>query len=257
LGPDGKNADIWIFGDEGPPVAFEANTGYSAGSPVWSPDGSRIAFWETHSGGGRDIFVKAVKGNGRAELLYKSATAAYPTDWARDGRSLVFGEYTPDTKSDIWTLNLADKRANAILNTVHSEGYAALSPDGKWLAYQSDDSGRNEIFVQPWEGGSSGTKRLWKVSSDGGGLPRWRSNGAELFYINGSGGMMSVPLHPSGDDFRFDPPQQLFQTRPVQKFWNLFDVTPDGQRFLMNLPLEWSNSSLITVMTNWTEKLKS
>lgn len=256
MSEDGRNADIWIFGNEGPPVPFEVGTGYSAASPVWSPDGSRIAFAETRNAGIRDIFVKPAGGNRPGELLYKSGNIKYPTDWSRDGKSLLFGEYTPDTRSDLWTLNLSDKRANAVVDTVHSEAYPALSPDGRWLAYESDESGRYEIFVQPWDGGSPGTKRRWQVSSAGGGLPRWSGNQQELFYLSSSGGMMSVPVHPSPDEFRFDPPRQLFQTRPIQKAWNLFDVTSDGQRFLINLPLEWSNSALITVITNWTEKLK-
>ncbi len=255
-GKDGK-AEIWIFGKDGQPTAFETGAGSSVGSPVWSPDGSKIAYWESRGGGPYDLFVKPVSG-GKEELLFKSPNSKYPTDWSRDGRSLVFGEFTPNSKSDIWALNLSDNRGSPILDTVRSEGYATLSPDGKWLAYQSDSDGRrNEVYVQPWEGGTSGTKRVWKVSNGGGGLPRWRADGGEIFFLSATGAVMAAATHPIGDNFQFDPPRLLFQTRPVPKFWNLFDVSADGQRFVINLPLEWSNSSLITVMTNWTKKLEN
>ncbi len=254
LGKDGKTGEIWIFGKDGQAVPLEVPAGGSAGSPVWSPDGTKIAFWEGRNGGTYDLFVKPVNGAGREEPVYTSPYNKYPTDWSRDGRSLIFGEYTPNSKGDIWNLNLPENRAHPILTTIRSEDYAALSPDGRWLAYQSDSSGRYEVYVQPWESGSPGTKRIWKISPAGGGLPRWRADSGELFYL-ATGGVMSVATHATVDDFRFDAPHLLFEARGVPGFWNLFDVSPDGQRFVVNLPLEWSNSSLITVMTNWTRKL--
>jgi hypothetical protein len=153
-------------------------------------------------------------------------------------------------------MTTADRKAAPILDTINSESYAALSPDGKWLAFQSDESGRTEVYVQPFEGAASGTRKRWLISSGGGGLPRWRADGAEMFYITSGGRMMAVDLHPVGDEFQFEPAHMLFQTRPIPDTWNLYDVSPDGQRFLLNLPLEWSSAAPITVVTNWTEKLK-
>ena len=253
-GKDGVTGEIWIFGKDGQAALLGTPPGSSVGSPVWSPDGNRIALWESRNGGVYDLFVKPLSTGGKDELVYKSAYNKYPMDWSHDGRSLLFGEYTPNSKGDIWNLNLTENRANPILSTIRSEDYAALSPDQRWLAYQSDSSGRYEVYVQPWDGGSPGIKRVWKISSAGGALPRWRADGRELFYLT-SRGVMSVAVRATADDFQFDPPQLLFECRQAPKFWNLFDVSPDGQRFLVNLPLEWSNSSLITVMTNWTRKL--
>jgi Tol biopolymer transport system component len=254
LGPDGVNADLWILDAAGNATQFTATPKHE-GSPVWSPDGSKIAFFANPEGV-YDIYVKPVNGEGRAELLFKSTLPKYPTDWSRDGRYILFGVISPNTKSDVWAITTADRKAAPILDTIYSEGFAALSPDGKWLAFQSDQSGRNEVYVQPFEGATAGTKKRWLVSAGGGGLPRWRGDGAELFYMTSGGRMMALSVHAAGGDFQFDPAHPLFQTRPIPDSWNLYDVSSDGQRFLLNLPLEWSSAAPITVVTNWTEKLK-
>jgi hypothetical protein len=137
-------------------------------------------------------------------------------------------------------------------------GMPSVSPDGrdgKWLAYQSDASGRNEVYVQSFDGFSNDTKRRWKVSKDGG-LPHWRSDSRELFYMTSDGRVMSVSIRVGTDGgLESGQPQKLFQARPLRTF-NLYDATPDGQRFLVNIPLEWTSALPITVVTNWTEKLK-
>ena len=255
LGKDRKNADLWIIDQAGNATQFTSGPSHK-GSPVWSPDGSRIAYF-VNEGGSYDIFMSPANAGARMDLLFKSPQAKYPTDWSRDGRYLFFGVLTEGSRSDVWGLSILDRRAGPLLDTVFSEGYAALSPDGKWLAFQTDESGRNEVYVQPFDGISRGTRRRYDVSAQtGGGLPRWRADGKEIFYMTNRGRMMSVKVHPIGSEFACDPPQFLFQTRPIPNTWNLYDVSPDGQRFLMNLPMEWSSASPITVMTNWTEKLK-
>jgi Tol biopolymer transport system component len=252
--PDGVNANLWILDAAGNATQFTSTPTHD-GSPVWSPDGSKIAF-SSNAEGVYDIYVKSVGGEGRAEVFYQSTLPKYPTDWSRDGRYILFGVVTPNTRSDVWAITTADRRAAPILDTISSESYAALSPDGKWLAFQSDESGRTEVYVQTFEGITSGTKKRWLVSSGGGGMPRWRADGTEMFYTTPGGRMMAVDLHPVGGEFQFEPAHMLFQTRPIPDTWNLYDVSPDGQRFLLNLPLEWSSAAPITVVTNWTEKLK-
>ncbi len=254
LKPDGVTADLWILDAVGNATRF-TSTSKHEGSPVWSPDGSRIAFF-SNAEGVFDIYVKPVNDEGRAELFCKSTRPKYPTDWSRDGRYILFGVVSPGTREDVWAISTADRKAAPILDTIYSEGSAVLSPDGKWLAFQSDESGRNEVYVQPFQGATAGTRRRWLVSSGGGGLPRWRGDGAEMFYMTSGGRMMAVELHPADGDFRFEQPHMLFQTRPIPETWNLYDVSPDGQRFLLNLPLEWSSAAPVSVVTNWTEKLK-
>ena len=225
---------------------------------MWSPDGSRIAFFGNLEGD-HDIYAKLASGAGKTDLLFKSPSRKRPTDWSRDGRFIFFDVLAGEgTKSDVWAYCTANRHAGPILETIYNEGFAALSPDGKWLAYQSDEARASmlDIHVQSFEGLSVGTKRQWQVSSGGGGEPRWRADGGELYYMTSSGRMMAVTVHPRNGGFEFDPPHTLFQTRPIPRTWNLYDVSPDGQRFLMNLPLEWSGASPVNVVTNWTEKLK-
>jgi serine/threonine-protein kinase len=252
---DRSTSDIWMVDTNGNAAQFTTGEAHK-GSPVWSPDGSRIAYYSELSGN-YDIVSSPAKPGAKVDLLLKSADAKYPTDWSHDGKLLLFGVATESTRGDIWAMSLPDKHAGPVLDTIYSESFAALSPDGKWLAFQSDETSRNQIYVQPFDGITRGTRRRYDVSTEaGGGLPRWSADGTELFYLTNNGRMMSAKVHPVGDEFQNDPPQMLFQTRTTPGTWNYYDVAPDGQKFLLNLPLEWPGSSPITVVTNWTEKVK-
>jgi Tol biopolymer transport system component len=254
---DGTAAHLWMLDVSGAAEQISNSTMHE-GAPVWSPDGSRIVYFAMQDGV-YDLFVRSPLPGSRADLLLKSGVSKYPTDWSHDGKYVLFniGDQNAPTHTDIWGVSVGDGRVSAILDTVKAEGFGAVSPDGKWLAYQSDVSGRNEVYVQSFDGLSNGTKRLWQVSKGGGGLPRWRSDSNELFYLTGDGRLKSVAIHigPEGG-IESGQPQTLFQTRPTPGSWNLYDVSPDGQRFLVNMPLEWTSAVPITVVTNWTEKLK-
>ena len=252
---DRKSSDLWMVDRSGKVSQFTSGPSLD-GSPVWSPDGSRIAYYSM-AGDDFNLVASPANNGSKADLLLKSADAKYPSDWSRDGKYLLFGAITEGTKSDIWGMTILDKHAGPILDTVSSEGWATLSPDGKWLAYQSNESERYQVYVQPFDGITRGTKRRYDISTEtGGGMPHWRADGQELFYVTSSGRVMAVKVHPQGDEFQSEAPQPLFQTRVTPDTWNWFDVDPEGQKFLVNVPLEWPTSSPITVVTNWTEKIK-
>ena len=252
-GPEGGNADLWILQPGGKGTQL-TDTPAHEGSPVWSPDGSRIAY-VSNPDGNYDLYTKMVSG-GKTEPLFNSSYPKYPSDWSRDGKYLLMTTLSSGTHSDIWCLALNEHRAAPLLDTVYNEVGATFSPDGKWLAYHSDETRRNEVYVQPFEGLTDGTKRRWKISNGGGAMARWRADGQELFYMSASGRMMVVAVHPQGGEFAFDAPKILFQTRPIPGEWNLYDVSPDGQTFLLNVPLEWSTASPLTVDTGWMTRMR-
>ena len=256
LAADRKRGELWLF-DKDTVSRLVAIPGADARSPLWSPDGTRIAF-TANPGGLYNVYLKALNGPDPGEPLFRSEYSKYLTDWSRDGRYLLFNSLaTAGTSSDVWAYSFAEGRGGAVVETVHSEGYPALSPDGHWLAYQSDESGHDEVYVQVFDGISAGTKRRFQVSAGGGRLPRWRADGQELFFLSGPGSVMSVSVSAMAGGFSSGPPRKLFETRAIPKKSNLYDVSPDGQQLLFNLPYEWAGPSPITVMTNWVEVLRN
>jgi serine/threonine-protein kinase len=144
-----------------------------------------------------------------------------------------------------------------LVNTTFSEQNAVVSPDGRWFAYQSNETGRNEIHVRPFPDAETGH---WMISTGGGTRPLWARNGREIFYLSQSGALMSVPVEP-GERFSFDPPRRLFEGRYFigtgGAVGRTYDVSPDGQRFLMIKPVsDGDESQSIVVVQNWQEELK-
>ena len=249
------NPTLWILDTDGSGSELLDTPAGASVSPVWSPDGSKIAFGnnQLHV---FDIYLQPVTTQGKSELVYRSATPKNPEDWSRDGKLVLFRDFKPGLSSGVYGLNISDRKVAPIIDTVHFEGYSALSPDGKWLAYQSDEQKGMQVFVQAFDNGIQGTKKLVMVSINGGGLPRWRADGGEIYYLTQPGSMFAATVHSSAAGFAVDPPHELFHTRPFPKSWNLYDVSADGQRFLMNIPMEWPSGSPITVTTSWTKALE-
>jgi Tol biopolymer transport system component len=268
IAPDGKRAiagrlaagstaaDLWLLTFDGNATPW-MSTPQHEGSPVWSADGSRVAYF-SGSGGNYEIFIQRFEG-AKPEPVVRSPQPKNPTDWSPDGKYLLYtvvGDASgAQANSDLWVLHLADRQTYPLLNTIYSEGFATFSPDGRWIAYQSDESGRQEVYVQEFLPKGGNTRRF-NVSRDGGGLPRWRRDGKEMFYMTPTGRLMAVDVHVANGEFLAAVPHPLFYTRPVPKTWNLYDAAPDGQTFLLNVPLEWSSAAPITVVTNWTEKVR-
>ena len=203
------------------------------------------------------LYQKASSGAGMDKLLLESSLVKAPRDVSPDGRFLLYLQVDPKTSFDLWVLPLfGEHKPFPFVNTSFSEINGQFSPDGRWVAYQSDESGRDEVYAQPFPG--PGGKEL--VSTGGGIQPRWRRDGKELFYIAPDGKLMAAPIQSDGQLLEAGAPVALFQTRIVGGGQSLqqpqYAVAPDGRRFLINVTADESTASSITIVTNWARALK-
>jgi dipeptidyl aminopeptidase/acylaminoacyl peptidase len=186
----------------------------------------------------------------------ESPQVKVPLDWSRDGRFIIYRSTDPDSSMDLWVLPLSgDRKPFPFVRTPFTERDAQFSPDVRWVAYQSDESGRNEIYAQPFPG--PGGK--WQVSNAGGTQPRWRRDGKEIFYLSPDGRLMSAAVEtaPGSPTFKASPPVELFATSVLGisvPNRQQYAVSADGQRFLLNVPAENASVSPITVILNWKPK---
>jgi serine/threonine protein kinase len=260
LSPDGKsiasdstdplsqNTDLWTY-DLNAQSAKRLTFDPAIDSlPIWSPDASRIIF-SSNRGAAFDLYLKDTNGAHEEKRIPQEGADCFPTDWSRDGKYVIYQRAT-----DLWYLTFPDLHATEFLKTPSTLKDGRFSPDGKWLAYASNESGRWEVYVTsfPERHGK------WQVSTGGGDEPKWRGDGKELFYLSNDFKMMSVPVK-TGANFDAGPPVALFQTNPreMQATSEMFtfDVTKDGQRFVINTQLKTAMSPM-SVVLNWTANLK-
>jgi Tol biopolymer transport system component len=244
--------DIWLLElSRGITSRFTSDPAYEW-LPVWSPDGSRIVF-NSNRKGSMDLYLKALSGAGREEVLLESNTLKVPTDWSRDGRFILYEDADRSTnKSDLWVLPLfGDRQPMPFLQTPFDERQGQFSPNGQWIAYVSDESGRYEVCVESFPARSK-----VQISTDGGIQPRWRRDGNELFYLAADGKVMAVEVR-AGSTFEATVPKVLFVAPlgPRDALAGSYSVTADGQRFLFNSFGE-EISGPITVVINWTGELR-
>jgi Tol biopolymer transport system component len=218
-------------------------------TPVWSPDGKRIAFASNRKSV-MDLYVKDLSG-GEEELLISSDHMKWPDDWSSDGAWLIYEDNAPDTSTDLWVMPMRGERTpRAWLATPFSEMHARFSPDGRWVAYTSDESGQREVYAQ----GFPGPGPKVQISTAGGGQPMWGPGGRELLYMTTDGTLMSVLL-PDGPG-RPALPAELFRSNPHQTIRsdsrNEYLLSPDGQRILV-VTVEKMDESLTTVILNWKQ----
>ncbi len=270
LSPDGHRAVFWTQGDRNVWVhdlvrgtltrlTSEARNARA----IWTPDGTRITYGST-TAGNENIFWKPADGSRPAERLTTSDNLQYSAVWSPDGQTLAFVEGRPETGNDVWVLPVqGDRQPRAIIQTRFNEAYPDFSPDGHWLAYASDESGRGEVYVQPYPG--PGPRQ--QVSTDGGIGPAWSRDGRELFYTTTQsfGGqaaltkmmVVAVSMRPT---FTAGHPRMLFQGRyGATAGIRAYDVTSDGRRFLMVQQKDRppvSAADMILVQ-NWFEELKT
>ncbi len=262
--PDGRHAavdagaagigrvDIWIY-----ELARNLRSRFTFDAaldrePVWSPDGTRIAF-SSNRKGPFNLYQKSFTGTGLEEVLLESSEHKRPWGWSPDGRLFLYETFgNPKAKSDLWVLPLSgDRRPLPYQQTPFFEGQARFAPDGRWIAYVSDESGQPEVYVAAFPAPG----RKWLVSSGGGSTPRWRRDSREIYYLAIDGKLMAVEVRPSAASFEVGALKVLFPTRPIRT-GSAYDVTPDGKRFLVNSLAGKADTTPVTLVVNWTAGLK-
>ncbi len=279
LAPDGKrvavrkaepqsgNLDIWLLDvAHGVPTRFTFDPAQEA-FPVWSPDSSRVVF-SSNRDGAANLYQKGAGGTGSEEPLLKSNLEKRSYDWSGDGKYLLYSVSEPKTRSDLWVLPepvgaSGEQKPRPFLATPYNESQGQFSPGPagtpRWIAYSSDESGRNEIYVQPFLETASAAAGKFQISSEGGLQPRWRRDGKEIYYIAPDGKLMAAEVK-TGPQFEHGVPQALFQTRIFGGGAGLvnfrYSPAPDGKRFLIDNQAEETASAPITAVLHWTAGLK-
>jgi eukaryotic-like serine/threonine-protein kinase len=259
LSPDGVHAavqrivpdanDIWTIDlVRGVPSRFALSPD-ADDDPVWSPDGTTIVF-SSIRGGVPGIYRQPLGTDADDELVFTNHTYIRPTTWSPDGRVLLFEQTSPTTASDIWVLPMQGARVpHPYLATRFSEAEAHLSPDGKWVAYTSDESGRSEVYVQSFPE----PHEKVQMSTRGGVSPRWAPSGRELYFLSIERRLMAVQVALS-DPIRVGSTTPLFDTA-VGLGENRYVPSRDGKRFLLNVGTAEGSSSPLVVVLNWAEHL--
>jgi serine/threonine-protein kinase len=232
-------------------------------SPVWTPDGRRLIFSSDRVGPGLNLWWQAADGTGAAERLTTSTSTQNATGSAPDGTAVVFTDNALTTGRDLMRLALdGTRKVTPLVQTKFEEQNGGVSPDGRWLVYQSDSTGRFEIYVRPFPNVSAGQ---WQVTTAGGRQPLWARSGKELFYVGPDGVLMRVPVEASSATWNAGTPIQLFEGRDFffnmgnATFGRTYDVSPDGRRFLM-IKAPGANPTTappnIIVIQHWVDELK-
>jgi Tol biopolymer transport system component len=242
-----QNADVWIYdlqGDSAKRLTFDPAID---AMPVWSPDDSQLIFSSSRQKA-FDLYLKNTNGAQEERLVEHIDTDKFPDDWSRDGKYLL---YTRGT--DFWFATLPELKSTIFLKAPSVLKNGQFSPDGKWVAYASNESGKWEIYMTSFPG----ARGKWQVSLRGGEQPRWRRDGKELFYLSSDGKVMAVPVTVGGN-FDVGAPIVLFQSNPREIVATseqvVYDVSRDGQRFLINTQMKQEQSDM-SIVLNWAPKL--
>jgi Tol biopolymer transport system component len=252
------NADIWLVA-----AARTTRLTFDAGLdryPIWSTDGSRITF-DSNRTGKRNLYQKLASGVGAEELLVESQEDKVANDWSPDGQFLSYFSIQTATARDLWVWPMqGDRKPWEFLKTRFEERFGVFSPDGRWMAYMSNESGRDEVYIRPFApAASTSAGGQWQVSTAGGIFPRWRHDGKELYYVGPNGEMTAVPVEVNGTTLEPGAPVTLFTTRIYGggvdiQLARQYDVTRDG-RFLINTVLNDAFAP-ITLLMNWDPDAK-
>jgi eukaryotic-like serine/threonine-protein kinase len=245
--PTSQNTDIWIYDLEARTAKRLTFDPALDSLPIWSPDGNRIIFASNRQLK-FDLYLKDANGAQEEKVIPQDGQDRFPTDWSRDGKYVLY-----ERMPDLWYLRLSDLQPSLFLKTTSTLRSPRFSPDGKWVAYSSNESGRWEVYVTSFPEAHG----KWQVSNAGGAQPRWRGDGSELFYLSNDEKIMAVPVK-TGANFDAGTPVMLFQANPREMFATSeiysYDVSKDGQRFLINTQLKTAMTPM-SVVLNWAAKL--
>ena len=217
---------------------------------VWSPDGQQVAFTALNGG---DLRITNANGTGDVQDLWKSGVRTFPSDWSRDGRLAYTTSHT-DTANDVWLLSMTGTRKVApLLMSPFTELHAQFSSDGRWLAVTTNESGREDVYVQSFP--DAGTRRL--VSSGGGSYPRWSRDGRTLYYRAPDGWLMSVPIRTAVSSVELGAPSTVMRlVDPPGVHLHPYDVAADGRVLALTPPSGTARDVTLTLMTNWESALQ-
>jgi Tol biopolymer transport system component len=247
MDPASTNTDLWTYNLENESSKRLTFDPAIDSSPVWSPDAARLAFCSDR-GQKFNLYLKDADGSQEEQLIPQDGADRYPTDWSHDGKYLLYERGT-----DLWFVTFPELAATPFLKAGSTPKVARFSPDGKWVAYASNESGRWEIFVTSFPAAHG----KWQVSKAGGEQPRWRSDGKELFYLAPDGKIMATPVT-IGASFDAGTPVALFQANPREMIATSeqfdYDASKDGQRFLINTQLKAALTPM-SVLMSWTASL--
>jgi Tol biopolymer transport system component/predicted Ser/Thr protein kinase len=265
LSPDGSriaagrsrrgSADLWLMDVErGAPSRFTDGTNIAPTFPVWSANGRTIVFYSgvPH----RSLFFKDALGAASKQPFIESPAIWVPTDWSRDGHFILYSEIVSGTGQDIWVLPVspngspaANDKPRVYLRTNSSEGYGRFFPEAnpRWIAYVSDESGRNEVYLDTFP--ERGHKA--PISTGGGQYPEWGAGGRELFYVSPDFALMVVSLKLGANSVELSVPRKLFPLPTGDDGWNPYQVAPDGQRFLVRATPQQQVAEPLTLIVNW------
>lgn len=260
LSPDGKslavdktdmetlNTDIWTYDltrDSSKRLTFDPSID---ALPVWNPDGLSLVFG-SNRGMGREIYMKQVGGTQDERVVANDTVNVYPSDWSKDGKYVLYSR-----GAELWFVALSDSKAREFLKTNAVLKNGQFSPDGKWVAYTSNETGKWEVYVTSFPDAHG----KWQISKGGGEQPRWRGDGKEVFYLSSDYKMMAASVT-TGSNFDAGTPVNLFQATPrppvlVYDFL-VYDVSRDGQRFVINTPVKQADLQPMSVLLNWATKV--
>jgi Tol biopolymer transport system component len=254
------NRDIWVWEFARETMTRLTFDSSREAAPVWSPDGAHLAFSSSRDGVAQ-IYRKNSSGTGTEERLTDGPLGKMPLDWSRDGRFLLYRQrHAGDANWDLMVLPLENGRKPiAVVATAFNDNVARFSPDGRWIAYQADDTGRPEIYLRRFQanGGEGQSGGRWQVSNTGGSDMKWRDDGRELYYETPDGRIMAAGIQTGPDGVRVETPRALFSADLAAEQLHSFDATPDGERFLLMLnPRDQDRVVRLTVITGWQAKLR-